>query len=192
MNTISGLVRPKAGTIVFKGERIDNLPTREIVRRGLAHVLERRRVFPYLTVRENLSLGAYVKRARAARAQTMQWVMDLFPILGERWKQLAHSLSGGQQQMLAVARGLMARPSFLMVDEPFLGLAPSYVDQIIEVFQRLRSQGVTVFFIEQNVQQALEVSDWGFVMESGRLVLGGPAEDLLDNPQVRDVYLGVI
>ncbi|HEU5393216.1 MAG TPA: ABC transporter ATP-binding protein, partial [Candidatus Methylomirabilis sp.] len=131
LNAVSGLVRPAAGRIEFCGERMDGLPTHEIVTRGLSHILERRRVFPYLTVEKNLSLGAYQKRARAARAESLAWVYDLFPRLRERHLQLAHSLSGGEQQMLAIGRGLMSRPKFLMVDEPFLGLGPKVVAEIV-------------------------------------------------------------
>jgi branched-chain amino acid transport system ATP-binding protein len=192
MNAISGLVRVKAGRIIFRDKRIDTLKTREIADQGLAHVLERRRVFPYLTVEENLHLGGYVKRAREDRPRTIEWTMELFPILRDRRKQLAHTLSGGEQQMLAIARGLMAKPLLLMVDEPFLGLSPSFVDQTLEVFGRLRDKGITIFFIEQNVQQALEISDWGYIMESGRMVLSGPAQDLLKDDRIKDVYLGVI
>jgi branched-chain amino acid transport system ATP-binding protein len=191
INAVSGLVRPAAGAIEFCGERVDRLPTHLIVRRGLSHILERRRVFPYLTVGKNLHLGAYQERARPARDENLAWVYDLFPILRERRHQLAHTLSGGEQQMLAIARGLMSRPRFLMIDEPFLGLAPRVVAQIAETIGKIKAAGVTVLFIEQNVQLALEISDRGFVLESGRMALAGPARELLASEEIRKVYLGV-
>ncbi|MEK7338294.1 MAG: ABC transporter ATP-binding protein [candidate division NC10 bacterium] len=191
INAVSGLARPAAGTIEFCGERVDHLPTHRIVARGLSHILERRRVFPYLTVEKNLHLGAYQERARPARAESLAWVYELFPILRERRHQLAHTLSGGEQQMLAIARGLMSRPKFLMIDEPFLGLAPRVVTEILEIIRKINAAGVTVLFIEQNVQLALGISDTGFVLESGRMALAGPARELLESDLIRQVYLGV-
>ena len=191
INAISGLVRPTAGSIEFCGERVDHLPTHRIVTRGLSPVLERRRVFPYLTVEKNLHLGAYQQRARPFREEALAWVYELFPILRERRHQLAHTLSGGEQQMLAIARGLMSRPKFLMIDEPFLGLAPRVVTEILEIIRKINAAGVTVLFIEQNVQLALGISDTGFVLESGRMALAGPARELLESDLIRQVYLGV-
>jgi branched-chain amino acid transport system ATP-binding protein len=155
------------GRIEFCGERIDGLPTYQIVTRGLSHVLEQRRLFPYLTVEKNLLLGSYQERARAQRTDSLAWVFRLFPTLAERRQQLAHSLSGGEQQMLALGRGLMSRPKFLMIDEPFLGLAPLVVKTILEIIQKINAAGVTLLFIEQNVQLALDVSHRGYVLESG-------------------------
>ncbi len=191
INTISGLVRPLAGRLEFCGERIDGLPTHRIVTRGVSHVLERRRVFPYLTVEKNLLLGSYQDRARPKREESLTWVFDLFPILRERRVQLAHSLSGGEQQMLAIGRGLMSRPSFLMIDEPFLGLSPLVITEILEIIRKISAAGVTVLFIEQNVQLALSISHRAYVLESGRMVLSGSAKEVLESDLVRKVYLGI-
>jgi len=191
ISAVSGLVRPLAGDIHFYGERLNGLPTHEIVTRGLSHVLEQRRLFPYLTVEKNLLLGSYQDRARAQRDETLHWVFSLFPILKERRQQLAHSLSGGEQQMLAIARGLMSRPKFLMIDKPLLGLAPLVVTKILEIIRQVNTAGVTVLFIEQNVQLALGVSHRGYLMESGRMVLSGTAQEVLESELVRKVYLGI-
>ena len=191
ISAVSGLVRPSAGRIEFCGERLDGLPTHQIVTRGISHVMEQRRLFPYLTVEKNLVLGSYQERARAHRANSLAWVFGLFPILKERRQQLANSLSGGEQQMLAVARGLMSRPRFLMIDEPFLGLAPLVVQRILEIIRKVNDAGVTVLFIEQNVQLALGASHRGYLMESGRLVAVGKASELLRSEMVRKVYLGI-
>ncbi len=190
LNTISGLCRPKAGRITFKGERIDALPPYEIVRRRLAHIMERRRVFPYLTVRQNLWLGGYNPSARKERARTLAFVFGLFPKLEERASQLAHSLSGGEQQMLAFGRGLMARPELLLVDEPLLGLAPAVAEDMIRILRQINETGVSILFIEQNVQTALSIADRGYVLEGGRLVLDGTAEELLASADVKRIFLG--
>ncbi len=191
ISAVSGLVRPAAGDIAFCGERLNGLPTHEIVTRGLSHVMEQRRLFPYLTVEKNLLLGSYQDRARARRDETLAWVFSLFPILKERRQQLAHSLSGGEQQMLAIGRGLMSRPKFLMIDEPLLGLAPLVVAKILEIIKQINGAGVTVLFIEQNVQLALGVSHRGYLLESGRMVLSGTAKEVLESELVRKVYLGI-
>ncbi len=191
ISAVSGLVRPSAGRIEFCGERLDGLPTHEIVTRGIGHVMEQRRLFPFLTVEKNLLLGSYQPRAKAHRADSLAWVFGLFPILKERQQQLANSLSGGEQQMLAVARGLMSRPRFLMIDEPFLGLAPLVVQRILEIIRKVNDAGVTVLFIEQNVQLALGASHRGYLMESGRMVASGKASELLQSEMVRKVYLGI-
>ena len=159
--------------------------------RGLSQVLEQRRLFPYLTVEKNLLLGSYQERARSQRRESLAWVLSLFPILEERRQQLAHSLSGGEQQMLALGRGLMSRPKFLMIDEPFLGLAPLVVMSILQTIKKINAEGVTVLFIEQNVQLALGVSHRGYLMESGRMVASGAAKELLESKLVREVYLGI-
>jgi branched-chain amino acid transport system ATP-binding protein len=153
--------------------------------------MEQRRLFPYLTVEKNLLLGSYQPRARGQRAESLAWVFELFPILRERRNQLAFSLSGGEQQMAAIARGLMSRPRFLMVDEPFLGLAPIIVQKIVEIIAKINAAGVTVLFIEQNVQLALGSSHRGYLLESGRMVVSGLARELLESEMVRKVYLGI-
>jgi branched-chain amino acid transport system ATP-binding protein len=191
IGAVSGLVPTFRGTIEFCGERIDGLPTHQIVTRGLSQVMEQRRLFPYLTVEKNLLLGSFQERARAQRAESLDWVFELFPILKERRNQLAYSLSGGEQQMAAIGRGLMSRPKFLMIDEPFLGLAPIIVQKILEIIKKINAAGVTVFFIEQNVQAALGVSHRGYLMESGHLVASGPAQEMLESEMVRKVYLGI-
>ena len=190
MNTISGLLRPRAGTVLFGGRPIGGLAAHRIVGLGIAHVLERRRLFPYLTVRQNVWLGGYHPTARAARPEQLRRVCELFPIIGQRADQLAHTLSGGEQQMVAIARGLMARPRLLMIDEPFLGLAPRIVEQLTEVIREINRQGITVLFIEQNVERALSIAHRGFVLESGRTVLAGRAEELLRSAEVRRIFLG--
>jgi branched-chain amino acid transport system ATP-binding protein len=191
MNATTALVPRRAGRVVFRGTDLAGVPTHEIVARGLAHVLERRRLFPTLTVRQNLLLGGYNPSARTRRAESLAWVESLFPVLAERKDQLAGTLSGGQQQMVAVARGLMARPQLLMIDEPFLGLAPSVVDEIVGMFERINGEGVAVLFTEQNVQLALSLSDRGYLLESGRIVLEGSGRGMLEHETVRHVYLGL-
>ncbi len=190
MNTVSGLLRPRAGEVLFAGRSITGLGAHRIVREGVSHVLERRRLFPYLTVRQNVLLGAYNPAARAGREAQLRRVTELFPLLETRAGQLAHTLSGGEQQMVAIARGLMARPRLLMIDEPFLGLAPRIVDQLAEVMTRINAEGVAILFIEQNVERALGIAHRGFVLESGRTVLEGRSVDLLRSPDVRRVFLG--
>jgi branched-chain amino acid transport system ATP-binding protein len=193
MNTISGLIAPRAGRITFHGKRIDSLPAHRTAGEGLAHVLERRRLFPFLTVRDNLLLGAHNPAARRHRNDTLARVEHLFPVLAERRMQLAHTLSGGEQQMVAIARGLMARPRLLMIDEPFLGLAPVVVQQIGALIRRIREeQGISILFIEQNVELALRLADRGYILESGRTILTGPAAALLQSPEVKRIFLGDI
>jgi branched-chain amino acid transport system ATP-binding protein len=190
MNTISGLLRPRAGEVRFAGHDITGLRAHRIVREGVSHVLERRRLFPYLTVRQNVLLGAYNPAARAGRDEQLRRVSELFPIVETRASQLAHTLSGGEQQMVAIARGLMARPRLLMIDEPFLGLAPRVIDQIAGVMAHINAEGVAILFIEQNVERALAIAHRGFVLESGRTVLEGRSADLLRSPEIRKVFLG--
>jgi branched-chain amino acid transport system ATP-binding protein len=191
MNTLSGLVRARSGEISLGGRRIDGLPSHRIVPLGLAHVLERRRLFPYLSVRQNLFLGAYHPGAKARREQSLAEVEALFPRLKERESQAAGTLSGGEQQMVAIGRGLMACPSILMVDEPFLGLAPLVIGQIAEVLTAInRERGITVVFIEQNVELALRMAHRAHILESGRTILEGPSAELLASPEVKRVFLG--
>jgi branched-chain amino acid transport system ATP-binding protein len=191
MNTISGLLQPRAGRIEFLGSRIDGQPVHRTVSHGLAHVLERRRLFPFLTVRDNVLLGAHNPRARPHRAETLARVETLFPVVRTRRAQLAHTLSGGEQQMVAIARGLMARPRLLMIDEPFLGLAPLAVQEIGHLVRRIRDEeGIGVVFIEQNVELALRLADRGYVLESGHTILSGPSAHLLQSPEMKRIFLG--
>ena len=191
-NTISGLVPAKAGTISFLGTRIDRLLIHKRIEMGMAHVLERRRVFPYMSVYENLSLGAYVPRARAKRNESLEWVLSIFPHLKDRLGQAASTLSGGEQQMLAIGRGLMSRPKFLIIDEPYLGLTPKVLHEIGGIMISLNEQeGLTILFIEQNVQEALEHSHRGYVLEAGEIVLEGTSESLMADSRMRQVYLGI-
>ncbi len=189
-NTISGLLKPRSGSIEFTGKRIDGRATHDIVRLGLAHILERRRVFPYLSVRDNLWLGAYHPDAQTPPGADPGGSLRMFPRLRERERQMAHSLSGGEQQMLALGRGLMSRPRLLMVDEPFLGLAPAVVQEMKDVFRRINADGVSILFIEQNVQVALDMSTRGYILESGRLALAGASADLLNSAEVKRIFLG--
>ena len=191
MNTISGLLTPRAGRITFLDKRIDGVPAHRTVGEGIAHVLERRRLFPFLTVLDNVVLGAHNPRARAHRDQTLARVEALFPVIKARRAQLAGTLSGGEQQMVAIARGLMARPKLLMIDEPFLGLAPLVVQELAGLVRRIRDeQGISVVFIEQNVELALRLADRGYVLESGRTILSGPSAELLQSDEVRRIFLG--
>jgi branched-chain amino acid transport system ATP-binding protein len=191
MNAITALVPRRAGSVAFEGHDLAAVPTHEMIGRGIAHVLERRRLFPTLSVRQNLLLGAHHPTARARRDETLDWVEGLFPLLVERRDQLAGSMSGGEQQLVAIARGLMARPRLLMIDEPFLGLSPVAVDRILETVQRINGSGVAVLFTEQNVNLALSVSHRGYVLESGRIVVEGRGRELLEHELVRRVYLGL-
>ena len=191
VNTISGLLPAKAGDIRFNGVSLVDRPTHARAPLGIAHVLERRRVFPHLTVQQNLLLGAWHSAARAARGETAQRIFGLFPRLLERQNQLARTLSGGEQQMLAIGRGLMALPRLLMVDEPFLGLAPQVAQQLQSVFETLKSEGMAILFIEQNVRLALTMAGRGYILEGGRLAIAGPADTLIDSPEVRRIFLGV-
>jgi branched-chain amino acid transport system ATP-binding protein len=191
MNTISGLLAPRAGRITFMDRRIDGLPPHRTVAEGIAHVLERRRLFPFLTVRDNVLLGAHNPRARPHREEMLARLEGLFPVVRARRDQLAHTLSGGEQQMVAIARGLMARPRLLMVDEPFLGLAPRIVEEIGGLLRRIRDEeGIAVVFIEQNVELALRLASRGYILESGRTILTGTSAELLQSPEVKRIFLG--
>jgi branched-chain amino acid transport system ATP-binding protein len=190
LRAISGLIQPRAGEIRFEGKRLDRLAPEQIVERGLVQVPEGRKLFPSLTVRDNLELGAYARRARPHRARTLEEVMALFPILRERAGQRAGTLSGGEQQMCAIARSLMARPALLMLDEPSLGLAPRIVQEVFRVVNEIHARGVTMLLVEQNVRQALATSQRGYVLENGRIVLEGTGPDLLASAATQKAYLG--
>jgi branched-chain amino acid transport system ATP-binding protein len=190
LRAISGLLRARGGRIVFDGREIHGLEPSAILRAGIAHCPEGRRVFPHLTVEENLAMGAYVRRDRAAIAEDLERVCAHFPILAERRRQAAGTLSGGEQQMLAIARSLMARPRLILFDEPSLGLAPTVVETTFGIIADIRRRGTTVLMVEQNAYLALRMADRGYVMETGRIVLHGPARDLLHDDHVRAAYLG--
>jgi branched-chain amino acid transport system ATP-binding protein len=190
LRTISGLLRPRKGAVMFNGERVDNRQAHEVVGLGVAHAPEGRRIFPRLTVAENLDLGAYSRTDKAAIAADLDNVLELFPRLRERIAQKAGTMSGGEQQMLAVARALMAAPKLLLLDEPSMGLAPVLVDLIFDTIARIREQGTTVLLVEQNALAALRVADRAYVLESGTLKLAGPAADLAKNPEIVAAYLG--
>jgi branched-chain amino acid transport system ATP-binding protein len=190
LKTIVGLVKPSGGSVSWNGETLTGRPTKDIVQRGVCLVPEGRRVFPNLTVDENLALGAYSRSDRAAIAADRRKVLDLFPRLGERITQKAGTLSGGEQQMLAVGRALMTRPKLLMMDEPSLGLAPLIVKMIFGIVRTINQEGVTVLLIEQNARAALEIADYGYVLETGRITLHGPGKQLLADDRVRKAYLG--
>jgi len=191
LNTISGILPSSSGAIEFGGEKINNMSSHHIVEMGLIQVPEGRLLFPYMTVLENLRLGAHVRRARENEDVTLEKIFDLFPILKERKNQRAGTLSGGEQQMLAIARGMMARPKLLMLDEPSLGLAPKLVKQVFQVVEQINQEGVTVLLVEQNVFHSLSIADRGYVLENGRIVLKGTGEELLNNEHVRKAYLGI-
>lgn len=190
LRAISGLVKPSAGKIEFQGKDITKLDTQKIVASGIALVPEGRRVFSNLTVLENLKIGAYLRKDDAQIRQDIEYVYSMFPRLQEREWQLAGTLSGGEQQMLAVGRALMTRPQLMMMDEPSLGLAPLVVKDIFAIIRRLSQQGITILLIEQNANAALKCANYGYVMETGRITMSGGGMELLNNPKVRDAYLG--
>ena len=190
LNSISGLVKIKSGNINFNNSSINNLKTFERVGQGISHVLERRRVFPHLTVLQNLSLGAYHPKAKMEKEKNLNEVFTFFPKLKDRLDQLANTMSGGEQQMLAIARGLMGMPKLLMVDEPFLGLAPLVIEDLKKIFKMILSKGIAILFVEQNVRLALSMANRGYILESGRLVIDGSSKDLIDSKEVKQVFLG--
>ncbi|HEU5189630.1 MAG TPA: ABC transporter ATP-binding protein [Methylomirabilota bacterium] len=190
LKTISGLVRPSAGRIVFDGREIQGWKPQDILRAGIAHCPEGRRVFPHLTVRENLEMGAYVREDTGAVAADLERVLAHFPVLAERRRQAAGTLSGGEQQMLAIGRALMARPRLILFDEPSLGLAPTVVETTFRIIGEIQKDGTTVFMVEQNAYMALRMATRAYVMETGRITLHGPARALLDDEHVKRAYLG--
>ncbi len=191
LNTISGLLRPASGSVEFFGRRIDVLTPHSIVELGISHVPEGRKLFPEMTVRENLEMGAYPYHAWKRKEETFKQVYQVFPVLKERERQLARTLSGGEQQMLAMGRGLMSRPRLLMFDEPSYGLAPRLVLEVFQVIKSLREQGLTILLIEQNVRHTLEIADRAYVLENGRIVLEGTCQQCLESDHVRKAYLGL-
>lgn len=191
LKTLSGLLRPDAGTVSFRGERIDGRPAHAVAARGLAHVPEGRRIFPRLTVLENLEMGAFLRPDPAERRRSLDRVAAFFPVLGQRLGQAGGTLSGGEQQMLAIGRALMARPTLLMLDEPSMGLAPLVVDKIFSILRDIHREGTTILLIEQNANEALRLAHRGYVIETGRLTHAGTADILRGDPAVRNAYLGM-
>ncbi|POZ93441.1 ABC transporter ATP-binding protein [Petrotoga halophila] len=191
LNGIMNVVKKSGGTVLFDNVDITSIETHKIVEKGVVLVPEGRRIFPNLTVLENLRLGSYSRKDSEKINKDFDWVLKLFPRLKERLKQLGGTLSGGEQQMLAVARGLMSRPKVLMLDEPSLGLAPILVKEVLETIEKICEEGVTILLVEQNAVGALKIAHYGYVLETGKIVLEGPAEDLLENDEVRKTYLGV-
>lgn len=191
LRTISGLLRPRRGEIVFDGARLDRLPAHAVAALGIAHVPEGRRILPDMTVEENLELGAYLPKPKTRRRETLRWVYEIFPRLAERRRQRAGTLSGGEQQMLAIGRGLMLRPRLLMLDEPSLGLAPIVAEVTFGKIAEVRSQGIGILLVEQNVQRALGLADRGYVLEGGQVVIQGSSQTVLEDPYVKVAYLGL-
>ncbi len=191
LNTISGIIRPTSGTITFLGQRIDGLSPHSIVELGISHIPEGRKLFTDMSVRENLEMGAYSNRAWKQRQETLEQVYQLFPVLKERAGQLARTLSGGEQQMVAMGRGLMSMPKLCIIDEPSNGLAPRLVLEVFQKIKSLREQGITILLIEQNVHHTLEIADRAYVLENGRIALQGPCEELLKSDHIRKAYLGL-
>jgi len=191
MKTISGALAPNKGSIQFRGERIDGKEPDVLVRKGLSHVPEGREVFPFLNIAENLAMGAYTRKDRSEVARDVEMVYEYFPVLKERRNQTAGTLSGGQQQMLSIGRGLMSRPALMLLDEPSLGLSPLLVQEIFTIVRRLnQEQGVTILLVEQNAQVALQTADFAYVLEIGRIMMAGSADKLLKSEDIREFYLG--
>ncbi|WP_457629318.1 ABC transporter ATP-binding protein [Oceanithermus sp.] len=192
LKTILGLVQVGEGEVYFRGERIDPKPTSYRIERGMAVVPENRRVFPKMTVRENLEMGAYLRNDPAGIKEDLEYVFSLFPRLEERLNQMAGTMSGGEQQMLAMGRALMSRPKLILMDEPSMGLAPKLVETIFKIIKSVNERGITVFVVEQNANIALSIADRGYVLQTGEVVLEGPARDLLNNEAMRKAYLGEV
>jgi branched-chain amino acid transport system ATP-binding protein len=191
LNTVCGLLRPASGSVEYLGQRIDGLAPHSIVELGISHVPEGRKLFTQMSVAENLEMGAYSAQAWQCRGDTLRQVCEMFPTLQERQGQLARTLSGGEQQMVAMGRGLMSRPKLCMFDEPSYGLAPLLVREIFRTIHRLRDEGMTVLLVEQNVRQSLEIADRAYVLENGRIVLEGSSQELLQEELIKKAYLGL-
>ncbi|NSZ09700.1 ABC transporter ATP-binding protein [Agrobacterium tumefaciens] len=191
LKTIAGLERPSSGSVMFFGQTLETMPAHEITSLGLAYVPENKRLFPRLSVRDNLRLGSYLFRDKSDREAPLEQVFTLFPRLKERLPQRAATLSGGEQQMLAIGRALMTRPRLLMLDEPSQGIMPKLVDEIFEAVQTIRATGVTVLLVEQRLAESLAIADRAYVLQTGRLILSGTASEVRDNPEVRKAYLGI-
>ncbi len=190
MKTIMGVVRPRTGTVIFDGQPIEKLSTSERVRRGIAPVLEARRLFPRMTVFENLEMGAFMRKKGAEFAQDLERVYELFPRVKERRSQVAGTLSGGEQQMVAIGRALMARPRLICMDEPSMGLSPLYVEQVFDIIQTINKQGTSIFMVEQNASMALSIAHRAYVLQTGVVVLSGTAAELREDKNIREAYLG--
>lgn len=190
LKTILGIVRVSEGEMHFRGERADTLTTAERIERGMAVVPENRRIFPKMTVRENLEMGSYLRNDRKGIREDMDYVISLFPRIGERLNQMGGTMSGGEQQMLAMGRALMSRPKLILMDEPSMGLAPLFVEKIFEIIKTVNDEGISVFVVEQNANVALSVADRGYVLQTGEVVLSGPAKELLANEDMKKAYLG--
>ena len=191
INTVLGMLKPTRGAILFEGKNIEKLPPHEIVKRGIAQVPEARRIFPYMTVTDNLLVGSYNSKAWSLRKKTLEKVYNMFPILLERKNQLAGTLSGGEQQMMVIGRGLMSKPKLLMVDEPSLGLAPKILELVYDTISKLKDEKITTILSEQNARQALLIASRGYIMENGRVVHTDKSENLLDSDLVKKAYLGI-
>jgi len=191
LNTLAGLLKPSSGSIIFEGRSINEYEPYKRVEAGISLIPEGRRLFPYLTVEENMEIGAYGKRARADTKKSLEWVYHLFPILKERRKQLAGTLSGGEQQMAAIARGLMSKPKLLMLDEPSLGLAPIIALEVFKLIREINDAGVTILIVEQDVYQTLRIAKKAFVLETGKIVMEGSGEELMKEEYIKKAYLGL-
>ncbi|ABK16011.1 ABC transporter ATP-binding protein [Syntrophobacter fumaroxidans] len=191
MKTISSLLHPTSGTIWFEDQRLDHVQPYHIIDVGIAHVPEARQLFPEMTVLENLEMGSLCARAKPHRKESIEWVLDLFPRLRERRKQLAGTLSGGEQQMCAIARGLMSKPKMLLFDEPSLGLSPLLTQEIFRLASKIHGEGMTILMVEQNVKQTLAICDRAYVLENGRIALEGKGRELLENEEVKQAFLGI-
>ena len=190
MKIILGLLEPRSGEVLWRGERITRLPTAERIRLGIASVPEARRIFPDMSVEENILMGAYVRNDAGEIRRDVERVLELFPRLRERLSQTGGTLSGGEQQMLAIARAMMSKPKLICMDEPTMGLSPLFVEKVLEAISEFSRRGVSVFMVEQNALQALSIAHRGYVLQNGRLVLSGGADELLNDPRIRDAYLG--
>lgn len=191
LKSIASQLNPEEGAVLFQGERINGIGPHEVVRRGISLVPEGKRIFAKMSVNENLLVGAYIQKDEKIRVETLNRIFELFPRLRERMKQKAGTLSGGEQQMLAIARGLMSKPKLLMLDEPSLGIAPNLVDRIFETIEIIRKSGLTILIVEQHVQEALEMADRGYILQTGKIILEGKSKELLDSELVQKAYLGI-